>query len=180
MAVIDAVVTDYAKSLWPRMLGGIMTPDVVEGGYFQVGEGGWEVDPLTSLRVPRDPAAHVDKIRLDIDEDQYRSAGTKRYDVGETLGYFQKTLLAGKVTWSVTSPKVMRVTCTLDTFEYNQKNDGTLIYDVGGGTELLNPEFWEIGVFDTGGHMVAYGTFDKQIKTVLAAKNNVVRIMFGA
>ena len=176
MAVIDAVVTDLAKSLWPQMLGGILTPEVVEGGYFQVGEGGWEVDPLTSLRIPRDPAANVTLENLDIVEDLARGAGSKRYNVGETLGYFQKTLAVGKIAYQ--APNIMVVTCTLLTSEYNAKDDGPRVYDMGG--PYGNPEIWEIGVFDTGGNMVAYGTFDKQIKTIAAQKENVVRIVFGA
>lgn len=176
MAVIDAVVTDLAKNIWPKMLGGLLSLETVDSGYFKVGEGGWVLDPLTSLRIPRSPAAHVAEVDLDIIVDASRGAGSKRYDVGENLGYFQKALTPSDVTFE--APNIMKVSCTLLTSEYNAKDDGVLIYDVGG--PYGSPEIWEIGIFDSGDNMVAYGTFDKQTKVISSPITNVVRIVFGA
>jgi len=177
MAVIDAVVMDTAKTIWPKMIGGSHLKSLETISYFRVGEGGWQTNPSTLLREPRDPAAHVAELDLDIIVDASRTpVGTKRYNVGENLGWFQKALLPSDITFE--APNILKVTCVLLATEYNTKwPDGTLVYNVGG--PYGNPEIWEIGVYDTDDNLVAYGTFDKQIKTATAGKTNIVKIVFG-
>lgn len=177
MAVLDAIVLDRAKSYWPQMIGGSHLRAFETISYFKVGEGGWQVNPSTLLREPRDPLADIAHtfLTLDIIKDPSRYPGFRRYDVGENLGSFQKALTPSDITYE--APNILKVSCTLLTSEYNAKDDGVLAYDVGG--PYTSPEIWEIGIFDSGDEMVAYGTFDKQTKVITSPLTNIVRIVFG-
>lgn len=169
MAVIPALVTPQARDEWPKMFGGIV--DFKKIAKFRIGEGGWIYNPLPAAREPRIPDQTL--TNLDIIQDPSRLPINKRYDVGENLGYFEKNLIITDFSFE---PRTLKVSCFLLNTEYNAKNAGTLIYDVGG--PYTSPELWEIGLFDENNLMVAYGTFPKQIKTGANFLENVVRITF--
>ena len=171
MALINAVLTDKARENWPKMFGGLLTFQQVS--YFRVGEGGW-FDP-GSGRIRRDPPDRT-FTDLDIALDPGRAGPSKRYNVAENLGYFQKALLPSDLIFE--GPTTLRIRTFLDFGEYNTKNavGATLIYNVGG--PFLSPEIWEVGIYDTANTLIAYGTIPKETKDGSKQIENDVRIVF--
>lgn len=171
MALVNAVVTDKAREVWPKMFGGL-TP-FQQISYFRVGEGGW-FDP-GSGRIPRVPPDRT-FTDLDIILDSGRAGPSKRYDVAENFGYFQKALTPADLVFE--GPTTLRVRCFLDFGEYNTKNaaGATLIYNVGG--PYLSPEIWELGLYDAANNLLAYGTIPKETKDVTKQIENDVRLVF--
>jgi hypothetical protein len=170
MAVIPAVVTDLARARWPQMFGGLLPFKTIVK--FRIGEGGWIFNLLTLQREPRAPDPTL--TTLDIITDQIRFPLNKRYNVGETFGYFEKLMVL--TDFSFEAPTTLKSSCLLTFTEYNFENDGTLIYDMGG--PYVSPEMWEIGLFDQDDVMIAYGTFPKQTKTGANQDENIVRVTF--
>lgn len=170
MAVIPAVVTAQARERWPKMFGGLLPFKLITK--FRIGEGGWVYNPLPAVREPRVPDPTL--TYLDIIQDQIRIPINKRYNVGENFGYYEKLLTGAD--FSFESPTSLKVSCMLLNTEYNAKNDGTLIYDVGG--PYTSPELWELALLDADDVMVAYGTFPKQTKTGANPIENIMRITF--
>lgn len=171
MALVNAVITDKAREVFPKMLGNLLPFQPV--AYFRYGEGGW-VDPGGG-RVRRDPPDRT-FTDLDIILDVGRPNISKRYNVAENFGYFQKTLLPSDLVFE--GPSTLRVRTFLDFGEYNTKNavGATLIYNVGG--PYLVPEIWEIGVYDANNNLLAYGTVPKETKDGTKQIENVVRLVF--
>lgn len=171
MALVNAVITDKARELAPKMYGSLIS--FMPVSYFRVGEGGW-VDPGGG-RVRRDPPDRT-LLDLDIVTDAGRALPDKRYNVGENAGYFQKAITPADLVFE--GPSTLRVRCFLDFGEYNTENaaGATLIYNVGG--PYLSPEIWEIGVYDTGNNLLAYGTIPKETKDVTKQIENVVRMIW--
>lgn len=171
MALINAVVTDKAREMWPKMFGGIVP--FAAAAYFRVGEGGW-IDP-GSGRTRRDPPDRT-LTDLDLILDPARSVSSRRYFGFESFGYYQKALTPSDLVFEGTS--TLRVRCFLDFGEYNTKNaaGATLVYNVGGLG--VPPEIWELGVYDASNNMIAYGTFPKQTKDGTKQIENVVRVVF--
>jgi hypothetical protein len=163
--------TNKAREVWPKMFGGLLPFQLVS--YFRVGEGGW-FDP-GSGRIPRVPPDRT-FTDLDIVLDAGRAGPSKRYDVAENFGYFQKTILPSDFVFE--GPTTLRVRCFLDFGEYNTKNaaGATLIYNVGG--PYVAPEIWELGLYDAGGNLLAYGTIPKETKDGTKQIENDVRIVF--
>lgn len=171
MALVNAVITDKARELAPKMYGSLLGFQPIS--YFRVGEGGW-TDP-GSGRVRRNPPDRT-LTDLDIVLDAGRSAPDKRYNVGENLGYFQKALTPSDFVFE--GPSVLRVRCFLDFGEYNTENaaGATLVYNVGG--PYVAPEIWEIGLYDGGNNLVAYGTIPLQVKDGTKQIENLVRMIW--
>lgn len=170
MPVIPAVVTNLARARWPQMIGGLLPLALVT--HFKVGEGGWFFNPVTLQREPRTPDPSLTD--LDLIMDLGRVGPAKRYNVAENFAYYQKTLLLADLIFD--SPTTLRSNCLLDNPEFNTKNAGVLIYDVGG--PYLSPEIWEIGLFDADGVMIVYGTFPKEVKDPSKQIENFVRLVF--
>ncbi len=170
MAVINAVVTDHAREVWVKMVGGLTAWSIAS--FFRIGEGGWQ-NPGTGRERRTPDKTFTD---LDIILDGARPAGpTKRYDVAlESFGYFQKSFVSGDLTFE--SPTTLACRCLLDFGEYNTKAAGTLIYNHG--NTGLNPEIWELGVYDLAGNLLAYGTVEKETKDGTKQIENTVRIVF--
>lgn len=79
--------------------------------------------------------------------------GRACYLASEPLFVFRKALGAGDVIWNLaTGPTV---TMLVDLLEANADQ------------LLLSPEFFEVGIFDSDGVMVAYGTLDERLKTAI-------------
>lgn len=172
MAVIPAVVTNLARERWPKMVGGLLAHKVISK--YRVGEGGWIFNGITLQREPRVPDASLTD--LDIITDASRPLISKRYNVAENFGWYEKNLNAGAPDFVFEPPTTLRVSCVLDNAEYNLENAGTLVYDVGG--PYVAPEIWEIGLYDQDGVMVAYGTFPKETKTAAIQIENFVRLIY--
>lgn len=159
MAIILAAVTDKAREVWPKMLGGILPFEAVS--YFKIGEGGW-IDPGGG-REPRSPAAHVAENDLDAVIDLSRPLILQRYAADERY-VFQKAFGGGDLTFS--APSTLSCTCFVDFGEANNDGYGN------------DPEFWEIAVFDTNDSMLAYGTFPQQTKNNTVQITNTMKIVF--
>lgn len=170
MAVIPAVVTNKARELWPQMFGGLLPFEQVFK--FRIGEGGWVYDPLLLTNVPRPPDPSF--LDLDIALDLTRPPIDKRYNVGDSLGYFEKSLVL--LDFLYEAPSTLKTSCLLTFVEYNAKDDGVLVYDAGG--PYGPPQIYEIGLFDQSNNMLAYGTFPLEVKTGANQIENVIRISF--
>jgi len=79
---------------------------------------------------------------------------------------FRKTLIASDVTFFSAVPAITEIDAITLAAEAN-------INFLGG-----SPEFFEIGIFDSNGVMVAYVTFDLQTKTIGVQLNNVIQIVY--
>lgn len=171
MAIINAVVTNIARQLWPQMFGNITPFQTVS--YFRYGEGGW-VDPGGGP-VRRDPPDRT-FTDLDLILDSGRAGPSKRYNNGTNLGYFQKALLPTDLVFE--GPTTLRIRTFLDFGEYNTKNapGATLIYNVGG--PFTSPQIWEVGIYDTANNLIAYGTIPMETKDNTKQVENDVRIVF--
>lgn len=171
MAIINAVVTNVARQLWPQMFGGLAPFQQVS--YFRYGEGGW-VNPGSGA-VRRDPPDRT-FTDLDLALDTGRSGPNKRYNISTNLGFFQKTLLPTDLVFE--GPTTLRIRTFLDFGEYNTKNatGATLVYNVGG--TFTSPEIWEVGIYDTANNLIAYGTIPKETKDNTKQIENDVRIVF--
>jgi hypothetical protein len=171
MALVNAVITDKAREVAPKMYGGILP--FAPASYFRVGEGGW-IDPGGG-RIRRDPPDRT-FTDLDLILDLGRAGPQKRYNVAENFGYFQKALTP--LDFVFEGPSTLRIRCFLDFGEYNIKNapGATLVYDVGG--PYASPEIWELGIYDTSNNLLAYGTFPKQTKDGTKQIENVVRMVW--
>lgn len=179
MPIIEASVTALARSLFPQMLGGLLPMQTLS--FFRVGEGGWKT---SGVRVRRDELAEKATFTdLDIILDAGRPGngfGPKRYNVGESLGYYQKSFVSGDLTY--VAPNVIQCSCYLDFPEYNSKQppapggSTALVYDAGG--PYVAPQIWEVAVYDSAGNMIAYGTVPQQDKNATKPLENIVRIRF--
>ena len=143
MATIIGVITDAGREKWSKYMAGVVGIDDIAGGGFRIGEGGWINIPP---KVPKSPNATL------TDLDCIVSAGSYPVDsryVFPTVG----TKAFNSVLW--VSPSIIRLECLLDFTDANDDGFGN------------PPEFWELGVYDSAGVMVAYFTFPVDIKTVL-------------
>jgi hypothetical protein len=139
---------------------------------FKIGEGGWVFDPLLLVNVPRAPDPGLTD--LDIVMDTARILPDKRYNVGDSLGYFEKSMVLLDFVYEF--PSTLKSSCLLTFIEYNTKDAGTLVYDAGG--PYGPPQIYEIGMFDQNNVMVAYGTFPLEVKTGANQIENIIRISF--
>jgi hypothetical protein len=142
MATIIGVITDGVREGWSKYHATAATgfSDKIFGGTFKIGEGGWvDVPP----KVPKSPDPSLTDLDCVINPGSYPV--DSRYVFGPKAFH--------SITW--VSPSVIRLECLLDFTEANDDGFGN------------PPEFWELGVYDSAGNMVAYFTFPVEIKTVL-------------
>lgn len=179
MPIIQASVTAKAREVLPKMHAGLIPFQAIS--YFRVGEGGWQTLGVRTRRT--DLVEFKSFTDLDIILDAGRPGnglGPKRYNVGESLGYYQKSFAPGDL--SFTGPNLMVCRCYLDFPEYNSKQppapggSTALIYDAGG--PYSTPELWEIGIYDAGNNLIAYGTMPKEDKNGAKPVENIVRISY--
>ncbi len=84
----------------------------------------------------------------------------------EPLFTFRKTLLAADVTLFSAVPAITEI-------------DAIVLAAEANADQLLNaPEFFELGLYDANGVLVAYVTFDLETKTVAVQLNHVIQIVF--
>lgn len=84
-----------------------------------------------------------------------------RDDIDDTTTFFQKSLAAGDVTY--TAPTTLEIAILLDFGEGN-----------GGGSRT----YYELGIYDSSGRLVVYGTFAAQVKTAGVQLSDTVRVTF--
>jgi hypothetical protein len=152
MPVSTGVLTTEAADKFAEAL--VNGDAMVAPSYFRFGEGGWYDDAGTQR--PRTP----DAAQLDIDciENPGLYPAQGRY-------YFEKAFSPGDVV--AESPGICACTCFLD---FGEANDDGFAND---------PEFWEIGVYDSDDVLLAYCTFQMETKNAGKQLEHVVRISFG-
>jgi len=138
---IEAVVTDIGRL---RLLQGWgQTTPLTYITDFKVGEGGWESTPAGQVpRDPTDPGPSNNRGPTLSDLDCIANPSDYPAD---SRGNFTKALAPGD--FAFTGNTTMEVTCFLDFAEFNDDGSGNF------------PEMYEIGLFNSAGSMVAYGTF---------------------
>ncbi len=145
MATVIGVMTeDFEEGLskWHANVAGGFN-DRIFGGGFRIGEGGWvDIPP----KVPKTPNPTLS------DLDAAENPGT--YPVDSRFVFPAVGAKAFKSIIQV-APNVVRLECEVDFGEANDDGFGN------------DPEFWELGVFDSAGHMVAYFTFPVDVKNNL-------------
>lgn len=154
MATIVGVITDAGREKWSKYMAGVGGIHDIAGGGFKIGEGGWvDVPP----KVPKSPDPTL------TDLDCIENAGS--YPVDSRYVFPVAGTKAFKsVLW--VSPSIIRLECELDFGDANDDGFGN------------PPEFWELGIYDSNGVMVAYFTFPVDIKTVLNQLLYEVDIIF--
>jgi hypothetical protein len=144
--VLDAVITDVGrlKLLSDGWRDGALAP-IID---FKVGEGGW-VDTLGGRvrRDPTDPGPGNNRGPTLTDLDAIANPGDYPADSQAT---FTKAL--GPLDFVVSGNTTLTVTCGLTALEFNNDGFGN------------PPEIYELGLFDSAGDMVAYGTCPVAIK----------------
>ena len=145
----EATVTDaYINSVMNAQDG--LAPDLGIA-YFKISEGGWRLQ--AAARVPRTP----DPALTDVDA----IINPGRYPIDSRF-VFQKPITADRI--NIVSTTQIQVECFVDTSEANDDGFGNA------------PEFWEVGVFDNDGVMIAHETFDKQTKDDRRALRHLITI----
>jgi hypothetical protein len=153
MPVINAVVTNLARQLWPQIFGGIIplqqgTSATTATPYywcpvmrfFRIGRGGW-VNPGPTPRAP-DPSLTDLDIIVDTIRQSHRYSGM----AGNIL-FFQKNFVSTDLTWE--SPTTLKCACKLLTTEFNDIS-GVPSNPPGGSSASpigTNPVLYEIGVY---------------------------------
>ena len=137
---LQAVYTDAVRQKYVRQRGGITSPLSGTLSFFRVGVGGYLPNGM-----PRTPDPSL--TNLDVLENPGHYASVP------ATPSFQKSFVAGDIVAGA-STNLISINCELDPAEYN--SDGTGFPDIG-----------EIGVFDSGGTMVLYATFNRIEKTAL-------------
>jgi hypothetical protein len=163
MALIPAVITNGWRSKLAQMfpIGSATLVSASAAATFKVGMGGW-IDP-GSGPVPRTPDPSFTD--LDIVLDAARLPINRRYPFpGPGISSFSKSLIVTDFVFE--PPNIMRINTLLDFIDWNDDGSGS------------SPQFWEIGIYDGTGLLMAYGTFPKEIKTNIKQLENVVRISF--
>lgn len=150
--LIQGVVTDDARLLWPQMLGGLggLSPDFYPlvnqslslFGSFKIGNGGWVTTP-SGAQVPRIPDPSLRRLtapliqEIDAIVDMTRAGPQQRYPAA-TQDFFEKALTAADVVFQ--SPTSIRVRCFLDL--------GEPAATFRNPAALGNfPNLWEIGIY---------------------------------
>lgn len=116
---------------------------------FKIGEGGWT-----------NPGGGKEPIPPSVVLTALTATG---YPSGSQY-IFTKALTGGDLTF--TSPTRLEINCLVSSSEAN---------DDGGGNP---PEFFELGIFDGAGTMLAYSTFPIEIKTSSKALQHVIFVDF--
>lgn len=140
MTTVIGVITDAGREKWSKYMAGVGTIDDIAGGGFRVGEGGWvDIPP----KVPKSPDPTLTDLDCVVNAASYPV--DSRY-VFPTVG----AKAFASVNW--VSPSIIRLECLVDFAEANDDGFGN------------PPEFWELGIFDSAGVMIAYFTFQVDTK----------------
>lgn len=117
----------------------VVDPTLMLLKFFRVGEAGFvEVPPLSGNRFPKAPNATFADIEAD----------------GITGFRYQKDIGAANVTHDGSG--TVTVVCKLDLNEVGLDGNGILV--------PTDPHLFEVGIFDDNGDMMAYATYDEEVK----------------
>jgi hypothetical protein len=155
---LDAIVTDAGRLA--LLSDGLKDGALAPLASFKVGEGGW-VNTLAgkTRRDPTDPGPAANRgptlTTLDV------LANPADYPA-DSQATFSKALVPGDVV--ISGNTTLTVTCALTALEFNDDGFGN------------NPEIYEVGVFDSGGVMILYGTCPVVVKTPAGPKTFVMTL----
>lgn len=153
MPTVDAVVTIKGfEAAILEFASGLGTSQI---DTFKVGEGGFITD--VGGNIPRAPSPLLTD--LDIIENPGRY-------VVDPIPSFQKAITATNIVADANGFPILEVDCLLDFADYNDDGTGS------------DPQIYEIGLF-AGTKMVAYGTFNEQVKNAAIQIPFQVRIVSG-
>lgn len=146
MSTVIGVIVASLEEGWSRYHADPLDPlgffDRIVGGGFKVGEGGWQYT-VPPTKVPKSPSTTL------TDLDCIVNAGT--YPVDSRFVFPTAGVKAfNSVTW--VAPNIVRLECLVDFGDANNDGFGN------------PPEFWELGIYDSAGHLVAYFTFPVDTK----------------
>lgn len=180
VTTLASVVTEDARLYYAQFHAGLGptpgTPTNVGGSvwdprwkYIRWGEGGWQ-NPGPTRRTPDASLRRLAAPLIqDLDAAVDVTRGTPRYAADERA-VFQKAIAPADV--SYISPGIAQVRCLLDFGEFNNDGFGN------------SPRIWELGLFadhpaEAGQLlMVAYATFDVEVKTALRQVEKFLKVRF--
>jgi hypothetical protein len=149
--VLQGVLTNKGREFIAKSFGNIGGFNMCRIVKFAYGEGGWVTSP-SGGRSPKLP----DPALTDI-EAKTTATAPDNY-------YFEKVIGASDVTFVMPS-----------TIEFRCKLNPTDANDDGYGNP---PKFFELGLYDDFGNMIAYTTFDEQTKTETKSLITYVQVVF--
>jgi hypothetical protein len=155
MAVILGVPTNIWRAKLPQMFMPGSGVSFAQPSYFKVGMGGW-INP-GSGEVPRAPDPTLTDLDVIVNPGRYPGLPPNPYSANILL-------LSGSFVYE--APTTLRSNCVLDFGDYNDDGTGA------------NPKIWEIGLYDSAGTMIAYGTFPQEVKINTNQVENIVRVTF--
>lgn len=149
-AFITGVITDAGRAALAKGFGyvGGFYPNPTYAFKFKIGVQGYVQTNLGKIPKTPDPAL------TDLESTGLNAANYR----------FEKNFSQADVVFL--SPSTIQFRCRLVATEANDDGAGNF------------PGFFEIGVFDTNGVMVAYGTFDEQTKNSAKILTNYVQVVF--
>lgn len=147
-SVITGVVTDLGRELFAKSFANVAGFNICRAKYFKIGMGGYIVGP-GGVRIPKTPDPTL------VDVEATGAPGNI---------FFQKDLIPADFLFI--SPSTMQIRCRLDTGDGN---------DDGAGNA---PRYYELGVFDDFGNMIAYTTFGEMSKTPTKVITALVQVYF--
>jgi len=136
-----------------------MPPEATGIGFFRIGEGGF-LEQAGGTRVPKDPD-DGNGYSLLTNVEAGINLGVDPGNLG--LRYFEKALTIADLSIEGDTLSTVNVFCQVLQAEGNDTRD---------------PEFFEIGVFNPAGVLIAYGTFPQETKTNLLSVVKNVKLNF--
>ncbi len=124
---------------------------MVAPSYFKIGEGGWYT--VGADKAQRTPTAGQTDLHCITNPGLYPA---------DSVYVFTKSFVAGDVT--AVAGGIVRCNCLILQAEANNDGFGN------------DPEFWELGIFDSDGVMISYGTFPREQKNALIQIRHTVSI----
>ena len=136
-----------------------LPPESTGFGFFRIGEGGF-LEQAGGSRVPKDPDEGNGYSTLTTIE-ALIDLGVDPGNLG--LRYFQKALTIGDLSIEGDTLSTVNVNCVIEQAEGNATRD---------------PEFFEIGIYNTAGILMVYGTFPQETKNSLIQVVKNVKLTF--
>lgn len=161
---VRAIITDVGRNWLARYAARVLTGppiDVSTGFYkFRIGVRGF-LDLGGGLKVPKEPLPN--RTTIESDDPPPAFAFEKLFTADKVkVG----KIVAGEFVEDLAAGTVLQLSSVLDFGEAN---------DDGGG---FPPHFFEIGVYDSTGVLVLYGTFPDEVKISAIQIVNLIRVRF--
>lgn len=164
--VVSAVITAAGRSALAKSFAGTaLGYQTCSASYFKLGTGSF-VD-VSGNREPAPPATDITDIR----------------SVGDGSFYYQKALAPADVTLLLAS--TIQITCTVLASEANGNPTTEPDTEIGQSGPKNSaslgeqpPEFFELGIFDGQGELIAHATFPGEVKLGTKPSTYVINIYF--